>query len=154
MKRSSRTHALAEVVESILPQLDSDRTAQILLPRLWKKAVGEVFARQSCPSSIVRDVLQVTVSNSIWLQELHFMKGEIMERLRAALPDTTLSDIRFRVGHVPCAPRPAADDPLPQLSADEQQSISAQADCIQDEELRSALEAVMRAYARNRKSKS
>jgi hypothetical protein len=80
------------------------------------------------------------------------MKGEIMERLRAVLPDTTLSDIRFRVGHVPNAPDPASDDPLPQLSTTEQQSISSQADCIQDEELRSALEAVMRAYARNKKS--
>jgi hypothetical protein len=154
MKRNGRTHALAEVMESILPQLDSDRKGQMLLPRLWKQAVGEVFARQSCPSSIVRGVLQVTVSNSNWLQELHFMKAEIMERLGAVLPGTTISDIRFRVGHVPSATDPASDEPLPPLSASEQRSISAQADCIQDEELRRALEAVITAHARNRKSKS
>lgn len=152
MKRTGRTHALGEVMETVLPQLDSGRRGQVLLPRLWKQAVGEVFARQSCPSSIVKGVLQVSVSNSNWLHELHFMKAAIMERLSDMLPGTPISDIRFRVAHVPCAPDPAEADPLPELSSSEKQSISAQTDCIQDEELRRALEAAIIAHARNKKT--
>ncbi len=152
MKRTGRTHPVGDLMETILPQLDSGRRGQVLLPRLWKQAVGEVFARQSCPSSIVNGVLQVSVSNSNWLHELHFMKAAIMERLHGLLPDTPISDIRFRVAHVPCAPDPAEDDPLPELSSSEHQSISAQTDCIQDEDLRHALEGAMTAHARNKKS--
>jgi len=152
MKRKGRTHALSELMETVLPQLDSGRRGQVLLPRLWKQAVGEVFACQSYPSSIVQGVLQVSVSNSNWLHELHFMKAAILGRLQEMLPDTPISDIRFRVAHVPCVPDPADDDPLPELNSSEQQSISAQTDCIQDKELRSAMEAAMTAHARNKKA--
>jgi len=153
MKRTGRTHSLDEIMGAVLPQLDSGRRGQMLLPGLWNQAVGEVFSRQSCPSSIINGVLQVSVSNSNWLQELHFMKAAILERLHDMLPETTLKDIRFRVAHVPCAPDPADTDPLPELNSSEKQSISAQTDCIQDEDLRSALEAAITAHARNKKAK-
>jgi hypothetical protein len=152
MKRSGRTHPLGEIMEKVLPQLDSGRRGQVLLPRLWKEAVGEVFARQSCPCSIVKGILQVSVSNSNWLHELRFMKAAIMERLHDMLPETPISDIRFRVAHVPCAPELADEEPLPELNSSEQQAISAQTDCIQDEDLRRAFEAVITAHARNKKA--
>ena len=78
MKRTGHTHPLGEIMETVLPQLDSGRKGQLLLPRLWNQAVGEVLARQSCPSSVVNGVLQVSVTNSNWLHELHFMKAAIM----------------------------------------------------------------------------
>lgn len=154
MKRIRRTHALSQIMDAVLPQLDSGRQGQMLLPRVWRQAVGEVFARQTCPCSIVNGVLRVSVSNSNWLQELHFMKAAILAKLQSMLPDTQISDIRFRVAHVPCAPDPADADPLPELSSGEQQRISAQTDCIEDEELRHALEAVISAHARNKKAGS
>jgi len=141
-------------MEAVLPQLDSGRRGQVLLPRLWSKAVGEVFARQSCPSSIVKGVLQVSVSNANWLHELRFMKAAILERLHVMLPETPISDIRFRVAPVPRPQETVDIEPLPDLSPGEQEHISAQAACIQDEELRGAFEAAMRAYLRNKKSES
>jgi hypothetical protein len=139
-------------MDTVLPKLDSGRQGQVLLPRLWKQAVGEVFARQTCPSSIVKGVLQVSVSNSNWLHELNFMRAAIMERLHDLLPDMPITDIRFRVAHVPSAPDPADADPLPALNISEQQSIRAQTGCIGDEDVRQAMEAAMTAYARNKKS--
>jgi len=142
---------MSELVDAVLPGLDGERCGQVLLPRLWKEAVGEVFARQSCPRLIAAGVLQVSVSNSNWLHEMRFMKEAILARLRGMLPGTPISDIRFRVAPVPRAQDPAESGPLPELSRDEQQHISAQAACIRDEELRGAFEAAMRAHARNRK---
>jgi hypothetical protein len=152
MKRTGRPHALGELMGTVLPQLDSGRRGQVLLPSVWNQAVGEVFARQSCPHSIISGVLHVAVSNSNWLHEMQFMKAAILERLQDALPDTQINDIRFRVAHVPCAPDPADADPLPELTSSEQQSISAQTGCIQDEDLRRALEAAITAHARNKKA--
>jgi hypothetical protein len=152
MKRTGRTHAMGEIVDTVLPGLDRGRRGQVLLPRLWIEAVGEVFARQSRPSQIANSVLQVSVSNSNWLHEMRFMKAQILERLHAMLPGTPISDIRFKVGYVPLARETPDSEPLPELNADEQQHISAQAACIQDAELRSVLEAAMCAYARNKKA--
>jgi len=154
MKRTGRTHTMGEIVDTVLPGIDSGRRGQVLLPRLWSEAVGEVFARQSCPSMIAASVLQVSVSNSNWLHEMRFMKAQILERLQVMLPGTPISDIRFKVGPVPRAQEAQNIEPLPELNPEEQQHISAQAACIPDAELRSAFEAAMRAHARNRKSGS
>ena len=152
MKRTGRPHALGELMETVLPQVDSGRRGQVLLPSVWNQAVGEVFARQSCPHSIISGVLHVAVSNSNWLHEMQFMKAAILERLQGTLPDTQINDIRFRVAHVACAPDPEDADPLPELTSSEQQSISAQTGCIKDESLRRALEAAITAHARNKKA--
>lgn len=154
MKRPRRTHAMSEIVDTVLPGLDGGRRGQVLLPRVWSEAVGEVFARESCPSMLVGGVLQVSVSNSNWLYEMRFMKVQILERLHEALPETPISDIRFKVAPVPRAQAAVDIEPLPELSAGERQHISEQAACIRDEELRGAFEAAMRAHARNRKSGS
>jgi len=154
MKRTRRVHDFADVVEKVMPQLDGGRRGQVLLPHVWNQVVGEVFARQSCPNSIIKGVLDVAVSNANWLHELRFMKASILERLHAMLPETPINDIRFKVGPVPCAPDPADSEPLPDLSPGEQQSISAQTDCIQDDDVRRSLEAVIRAHARNKKAGS
>jgi len=152
VKRTGRTHAMSELVDTVLPGLDGERRGQVLLPRLWREAVGEVFARQSCPRLIVGGLLQVAVSNANWLHEMRFMKEAILERLRGMLPDTPLRDIRFKVAPVPGAQEVEDDEPLPELSPAETTHIRDQAACIGDEELRDAFEAVMRAHARNRKS--
>jgi hypothetical protein len=152
MKRTGRTHPFAEIMEKVLPHLDGGRRGQVVLPHVWGHIVGEVFARQSCPNAIVKGVLDVSVSNANWLHELRFMKAAIMERLHEVLPEMPITDIRFKVGAVPRAPGPAESEPLPELSAEEQQRIRAQADCIQDEDVRSALEAAMAAHARNKKA--
>ncbi|MBM4310060.1 MAG: DUF721 domain-containing protein [Deltaproteobacteria bacterium] len=152
MKRTGSTHAMNELVDRLLPGLDGGRRGQVLLPRVWSEAVGEVFARESCPSMLVGGVLQVAVSNSNWLHEMRFMKAQILERLHAMLPDTPMSDIRFKVGPVPRPQDPVDTEPLPELSPGEQLHISEQAACIKDEELRGALEAAMTAHARNKKA--
>jgi hypothetical protein len=46
-----------------------------------------------------RGVLEVLVDNAVLFQELaHFQKRRLLEQLRSRLPDTPLSDLRFRLG--------------------------------------------------------
>lgn len=152
MKRTGRTHTMSELLDELLKGVDGPRRGQVLLPGLWKEAVGEVFASQSCPRLIAGGVLQVAVSNSNWLHEIRFMKAAILERLRGMLPETPISDIRFKVAQVPGAQEPDESEPLPELSTGEQQHISEQSACIKDEDLRRVLEAAMIAHARNKKA--
>jgi hypothetical protein len=46
-----------------------------------------------------RGVLEVEVGNAVKLHELtHFHKRRLLEALRRRLPDTPLTDLRFRAG--------------------------------------------------------
>jgi predicted nucleic acid-binding Zn ribbon protein len=64
----------------------------------WQAAVGDALARFSLPGRIRRGVLEVTVANSMVIQELTFQKQDILNKLQAEFPDARLRDLKFRVG--------------------------------------------------------
>jgi len=64
----------------------------------WQAAVGGPWASYSRVGHIRRGVVEVTVANSAVLQELTFRKSELIRKLAAALPEQTISDMRFRIG--------------------------------------------------------
>ncbi len=70
----------------------------------WEQAVGPQIAAQSRPESIKRDILFVKVSSSVWMQQLHFLKEEMIGKVNALLAGATVKDIRFSIG---CLPSPA-----------------------------------------------
>jgi hypothetical protein len=66
--------------------------------RVWKEVVGSTYAENSQPSKIRKKQLTVTVSNSIWLQELTFYKETILEKINRKLGRNAVDSINIRVG--------------------------------------------------------
>jgi predicted nucleic acid-binding Zn ribbon protein len=66
----------------------------------WEAAVGPVLAKYTHPGRLRRGVLEVTVANSMAIQELTFQKPQLLTRLQTELPDAKIRDLRFRVGSV------------------------------------------------------
>jgi predicted nucleic acid-binding Zn ribbon protein len=75
-------------------QADADFTAA------WQKAVGETLAQYTVPGRLKRGVLEVTVSNSIVIQELTFQKQTILAALHEQCPDAKIRDVKFRIGAI------------------------------------------------------
>jgi hypothetical protein len=67
----------------------------ILLSRAWKEVVGERVAAHTMPAWIRSEVLWVFVDGSGWMQELTFMKLDILEQVNNKLRLTSISDIRW-----------------------------------------------------------
>ncbi len=61
--------------------------------QVWRSEVGEEVARHARPIRLRRGVLTVAVSGSAWMQEVHFMKSRLVERLREAVPGAGLKEI-------------------------------------------------------------
>jgi predicted nucleic acid-binding Zn ribbon protein len=69
------------------------------LEKAWAEVVGPEHAAHSRPGALRRGVLEVIVDNAVLLQELaHYHKRRLLEQLRRQLPDTPLTDLRFRAG--------------------------------------------------------
>ena len=66
--------------------------------RVWKEVVGQTYSENARPSKIRKKQLTITVSDPIWLQELTFFKGIILEKLNKKLGRDAVSGIKIKVG--------------------------------------------------------
>ena len=64
----------------------------------WQEAVGSRFAIDTCCGSIRRGVLEVTVRNSLVLQELTFLKIQLVKQLASLAPEHKITGLKFKVG--------------------------------------------------------
>ena len=70
------------------------------LRRHWGDAVGEQIAAHTRPDQIRFKKLYVIAQNSIWVQQLTFLKPTLIENVNAAANSELISDIVLRVGDV------------------------------------------------------
>ena len=62
----------------------------------WPAAVGEAIAREATPVTERSGVVTVACSSSAWTQELDFLGGQILEKIRPEVPpETPLVGLRF-----------------------------------------------------------
>jgi hypothetical protein len=153
MRKKSWLTTLDSVLRDIAHELNfEDKMEQVMLYRLWHDAVGDTIARNASPVLVRRGVLYVNVTASVWVQELHFLRDMLREKINAGLSGEKITDIRFKVGPV-SSPVQAHDEqlPLPELDQNEQLATQAQAAHISDPEVRQAFQELMAAYLKNRK---
>ncbi len=77
------------------------KLSEARLQQEWEGLVGETIAKHSYPESIRYKKLYLTADNSIWLQQLVFLKGIILEAIHSLLPDLELTDVILRIGSLP-----------------------------------------------------
>lgn len=125
----------------------------------WEEVVGKDIARYAQPFVIRGDVLWVNVSDSIWMQQLHFQKCNLLAAINRRLGSGAgrkdnlalaeeargageFADIRFRIEAVLTMPepsprleRPQAPPPDPERVRQFEEMLSA----IGDDEVRQAM---------------
>jgi len=65
---------------------------------VWDAAVGKGIAGHARPAWIKNGCLRVSVSDSVWLQELEYVKETIIEKLNGKMGRTAVQRIEFRFG--------------------------------------------------------
>ena len=63
----------------------------------WFRAVPERFRQVSCPTSLRHGTVWVSVENSVWQQELEFVRSELLKTMCSDLSDLPLRDLRFHI---------------------------------------------------------
>ena len=80
-------------------RLETD-TSLIRVWDVWEEAVGEVIATNTRPAAFKGDLLIVNATSSSWLQQLRFLKPEIIQKINHALGEVPVKDIKFKIGPV------------------------------------------------------
>ncbi len=89
------------------------RLVELRLQHQWSDIVGEPMASHTWPANIRFKKLYLTVRNSVWLQQLTFLKPALLTKLQADVDPELVTDIVGRVGELPndLAVPPADLDP-------------------------------------------
>lgn len=71
---------------------------EVRLQQEWPSIVGQTLAKHSSPDSIRFHKLYLVADNSVWLQQLVFLKPTILQTLQTRIPELSLVDIVLRLG--------------------------------------------------------
>lgn len=121
---------------------------------IWPKIAGINIAKRARPLKIVGKTLYLTVETSAWMEELKYIKEDIIKKINNELQDTAVEDIIFRLGKITLAPtRRPNSNPLAynvhttQLSQKEMNNIDRLVVSVKDDGLK---EAIRRAIIANK----
>jgi predicted nucleic acid-binding Zn ribbon protein len=99
-KQQAQLQSIGEVLFLILKRKGmTSKLEENTLRKLWPIAVGSQIASQTQPDSFRNGTLFVKTVSSVWVQQLHFIKEEILDKLNQLSGKTTVKEIRFIVGH-------------------------------------------------------
>ena len=66
------------------------------LSSLWREAVGDVIAEKTKVIDFKNGILYVSCKDSLWLNELHFRKGKIIEKINETVGENLVKDVVFK----------------------------------------------------------
>ncbi len=64
---------------------------------MWDKVVGEVISENAKPGAFRDGVLIINVSSSVWLQQLGFLKHDMIKNLNRAIGKNIIKTIKFKI---------------------------------------------------------
>ena len=88
-----RINSISKLSELLNDSVNSNIVEIIKLASLWKEVVGSDISCNSVPLKINKNILTLGVFDNIWMQELSFLKGDIINRLKTR--DIFIKEIRF-----------------------------------------------------------
>jgi predicted nucleic acid-binding Zn ribbon protein len=77
-------------------------TEQMHAYRAWAAAAGERLAAVTAPQHFAAGTLTVVCDAAVWAQELTYLSGEILEKMRAHDPACPVQRLRFVTGAKGC----------------------------------------------------
>ncbi|HKU51997.1 MAG TPA: DUF721 domain-containing protein [Nitrospira sp.] len=126
------------------------RMLELRLQRRWRDIVGEPMASHTWPAQIRFKKLYLIVRNSVWLQQLTFLKPALLAKLQAESGTGSVTDIAFRVGEIPseteACPTSLTSDIRPTLSEKSWVELVSHTAMIQDPSIRERLREVISKY--------
>lgn len=121
---------------------------EIVIWQVWDEVVGPQIARRARPSAIRDGVLTVTVASGPWLQQLTFLKGEIVTQLNEKVGEPLVREIYLKAGNPLPKPKPSEPASLPKrdLTEEERFLIDQRSATVQDDELRELMSEFMKRH--------
>jgi len=153
MKRSERPPmkspaAVGELLGELLSRQGlEEKFEEYRVWLVWEACVGPQIAANATPLRLRDGVLEVRVSQPVWMQQLQLLKPQLLAKLNRQLDGAPLKDLYLKRGAL--KPTAGSDDspgiPWRQVRLDETERAAIQAalEPLDDSELRNPLQRLM-----------
>lgn len=146
-RKSTKPQPIGDVLFAVLKRKGmASKIEENILFKLWPKAVGPQIASKTKPDAFKNGILFVKTVSSVWVQQLHFVKQDILDKFNQLSGKQTVKEIRFLVGHGMVGEK-AQHNISPSkktvLKKRDQDMIAACTDSLADQELADVLKRVM-----------
>lgn len=92
-------HRLGKILENYLSRAGlQPRIQEQRIMDAWEQMVGKAIAEMTEPVRVRNRVLQVKVTNSVWMHELQFHKKLIIQKLNEYTGSRVIQDLWFFIG--------------------------------------------------------
>jgi len=128
-----------------------ERLKDLVIWQHWEQVVGAAIARRARPLRLSGGVLTVVVGSAPWMQQLTFMKADLIARLNSCLGEERVREIVLKSGRIAEEEKVDSDPQVTvrQLSDDERAWIEQQIREVADEELQRQLRSLMESHYRH-----
>ncbi|WP_250680619.1 DUF721 domain-containing protein [Geomonas sp. Red32] len=152
--RMRRPAAVSDLLSTMLKGTPAEtRIREGRIWGIWERAVGSRIANHAQPSAFRDGTLTVTVDSAPWMQQLSFLKRELILKVNDALGYTLVKELYFRAGKVVNWAAPAPPAPVRQrrqLAAEEIEEIEEQAKAAGTAELQAIFANLIKKDKENR----
>jgi len=146
--RNARLQPIGEILFSTFKKKGlAVKLEENALFKLWPQAVGAKIAAQTQPDSLRAGTLFVKTTSSVWVQQLHFIKEDILQKINELAGKQTVQEIMFTVGYSPVPKntgRNTADSKKIILKERDKKMIAECTATLQDRELAEIVKRVMK----------
>lgn len=148
-----RPAAVADLLGAILRGTPAEkRLKEGRIWLVWESAVGSRIASHAAPAAFRDGTLTLTVDSAPWMQQLSFLKRELIAKVNGELGEDLVKDLYMKGGRVKAAA--PAEKPAPvkrrELSDEEQAWIAEQSVSVTDPDLRAVFESLIKKDLENR----
>jgi len=92
---------LSQILPQVLKAMELETAIRRReIRKIWKEVVGENISKRCQPQKIKDGVLFLKVHSSVWMNQLHYLKEEMIKSLNARLGGEIVKDIYFRLGEI------------------------------------------------------
>ena len=97
--KDKEAEPIGELVNQVLGKYRKESDHEITkLWDLWEDTVGEPIAENTRPAAFKGKILIVYVSSSTWMQQLQFLKKDMITKINNVLGEELIEEIKFRIG--------------------------------------------------------
>ena len=99
-KKNKNFSHIGDVIQNIITQSRAARPDSEMMQiwELWDDIVGPVIAENARPAAYKGDILLVHVTSSPWMQQLQFLKKDLIGKINAEFGKPLVGDIKLKIG--------------------------------------------------------